>query len=102
MRERLEDNLAGKLHGTSVIQEFLVRPIEEALPDSLEVIARGEAGTVNIVDGSRLILGVIEDVECLRAEFERVVLEHCHPLVSRQINVIDRTQGQGIASRVGK
>src|SRR5258708_2516822 len=96
----LEGDLGGKLHGTSVVEELLLRPIEAGATGRLEAVARCVAGRVDVVNGSGDVLCVVEDVERLRAELERIVLLHRDPLEGREIKVVDRTDGKGVTSAV--
>ncbi len=97
----LEGELCGQLHRTSVVGELLVRPVEEGVADGLEVVARGVAGRVDVVNGSGDVLSMVEEVEGSRTELEGVVLVDRKPLLKREVNVIDRTDGKRITCCVG-
>src|SRR6266576_2206121 len=96
----LEGDLGGKLHGTSVVEELLLRPIEGCASSRLEAVASGVAGRVDIVNGSGDVLCVVEDVERLSAKLERIVLLHRDPLEGRKIKVVDRTDRKRITAPV--
>ena len=96
----LEGDLGGKLHGTSVVEELLLRPIEGCTIDRLEAVACGVAGRGDIINGSGDVLCVVEDVERLSAELERIVLLHRDPLEGRKIKVVDRTDRKRITAPV--
>src|SRR5712664_2480569 len=81
----LEGDLGGELHSTSVIGEDLLRVVEGRESNGLEVVVRSEARVVDVINGSGDVLCVVEDVERLRAELERIVLMHRDPLEGRKI-----------------
>ena len=66
------------------------------LGDRLEVVVFSEAGCVYVVDGSRDVLRVVEDVEGVRAELDRVAIAERDALVCRQVNVVDGTGAETI------
>lgn len=66
------------------------------LGDRLEVVVFSEAGCVYVVDGSRDVLRVVEDVEGVRAELDQVAIAERDALVCGQVNVVDGTGAETI------
>ena len=66
------------------------------LGDRLEVVVCGEAGCVYVVDSSRNVLCVVEYVEGVRAELDRVAIAERDALVCGQVNVVDGTGAETI------
>ena len=95
----LEVDLSRELHAACVVQELLLRVIEEGIGDGLEGVAASEAGTVDVVDGTGCVLGVVEDVERLCAELERVTLEERDALVGGEVEVVDGANRQRVTGR---
>ncbi len=93
----LEGELEVQLHRTSVVLELLLRVIEEGSSTGrLERVGRCVAGRVDVVNGSRDVLSVIEDVEGPSTERQRVVFEDRYPLQQRNVEIVDRTDGKRI------
>jgi hypothetical protein len=70
----LEDELTRELHGAWIVGKHLFRMIESRTRHCLEAVTRSEAWAVHVIDCTGLVLRMIKDVECLRADLDRVTI----------------------------